>query len=67
MRCSITDPGRWYLDCEPPKPPPRELAPDEVKVALRRIGETALRGLPLDEDRKRAVRKVLIELGNEER
>jgi hypothetical protein len=59
-------PSKWYRGCEPPKPPPRSEAIETAKQAFRRIGEDALRNIPLTEEQKRGVRTGLIELGREE-
>ncbi len=60
-------PESWFRDCDPPKPPPRSLAEEPVKTILRRMGEKALKTLPLAEAQKRPVRSVLIELGKDEK
>ena len=59
-------PSKWYRGCDPPKPPPRSGASETAKQAFRRIGEDALRNMPLTEEQKRGVRAGLIELGREE-
>jgi len=59
-------PSKWYRGCEPPKPPPRAAASEPAKSIFRKIGEDALRTLPLTEEQKRGVRAGLIELGREE-
>ncbi len=59
-------PSRWYRGCDPPKPPTRSEAPEAAKQAFRRIGEDALRNMPLTEEQKKGVRAGLIELGREE-
>jgi hypothetical protein len=59
-------PSKWYRGCEPPKPPPRTAASEPGKRIFRKIGEDALRTLPLTEEQKRGVRAGLIELGREE-
>jgi hypothetical protein len=59
-------PSKWYRGCEPPKPPARSGASEAVKQIFRKIGEDALRTMPLTEEQKRGVRAGLIELGQEE-
>jgi hypothetical protein len=58
-------PSKWYRGCEPPKPPPRPEASEIAKRIFRKIGEDALRTMPLTEEQKRGVRAGLIELGEE--
>ena len=59
-------PSKWYRGCDPPKPPPRTAVSEPGKRIFRKIGEDALRTLPLTEEQKRGVRAGLIELGREE-
>lgn len=52
-------PDAWYLECEPPAPPPRSAASQEARELLRRIGDYALASVELEPEQRSVVRDVL--------
>ncbi len=56
-------PDDWYRGDSPPSPPPRDAADKAAQDILRRIGEYALKTVPLSDRQKQAVRRGLAELG----
>lgn len=56
----------WYLSCDPPVPPSRQLMSDEARNLLRAFCNHALQKIPLDPQQKLAVETTLREIGNQQ-